>query len=115
MPFKYPDGPDDHDGIIQYDKDIAQADRSFWHAVEMAAWRNILFFLGIQRIVYSTAAQFWRPLGLGKDTPRPVTNKVKPLINDLASKLVGFKPPITWGPGSGLCGGLRGGTGEYGH
>jgi len=100
MAFNYPNGPDDHSGIIQYAKDIAQANRTFWHAVEMAAWRNILFFMGIQRLVYSSVAQFWRPLGLSKDTPRPVTNRVKPLINDLASKLIGFKPPITWGPGS---------------
>lgn len=99
MSFEYPNGPEDTDGILRYRDDIRQANRSYWQTVETNAWQNILFFIGKQWIEYSNALTFWRPMVPSKK-PRPVTNRVKSLVNDLASKLVSFKPPITWGPGS---------------
>jgi len=95
----YPNGPQDQQGILNYDKAAREMHRPFWTAVETQAWKNILFYLGLQRIQYSPAVRFWRP----KTQDRkflPVTNMVKTLVNDLASKLIAFKPPITWGPGS---------------
>ena len=97
--FTYPNGPQDHDGILRYAKDVAQSNRAFWNAVEIQAWKNILYFIGLQRITYSPAARFWRPLAISA-SKYPVTNRIKVLINDFASKVVAFKPPVTWGPGS---------------
>jgi hypothetical protein len=99
MSFEYPNGPQDKDGILRYRDDIRQANRSYWQAVELKAWENILFYIGKHWIEYSNALAFWRPMVPTKK-PRPVTNRVKSLVNDLSSKLVSFKPPITWGPGS---------------
>lgn len=98
MAFDYPNGPEDSEGILRYRDDVNRAHQDFWQAVELQAWKNILFYLGIQNIVYSPSLRFWRPLV--ESARKPVTNKVKMLVNDLASKLVAFKPPITWGPGS---------------
>jgi hypothetical protein len=103
MAFEYPNGYQDIDGILRYAKDVGQANLTFWNAIERQAQENILMFIGgqLQWWTYSSNIRAWRPLGLSKDTPpRPVTNRIKPLINDLASKLVGFKPPLTWSPGS---------------
>ena len=100
MAFTYPKGPQDEEGILQYGKDARLAHRPIWDAVELNAWQNLLFGLGQQWIMPSTALRFWIPMPLDDDIPRPVCNRCKPLVNDLASKLVGFKPPITWGPGS---------------
>lgn len=99
MAFTYPDGPQDTDGILRYRDDIRQAHRAYWKAVELKAWENILFYLGKHWIEYSSPLAFWRPMVPSKK-PRPVTNRVKSLVNDLASKLVSFRPPLTWGPGS---------------
>ena len=100
MAFQYPTSIEDLDGILQYARDIRGANRTYWDAVETQGWKAILYFLGIQWITYSSTLRFWRPIGFRKDQPRPVTNLIKPLINDLASKLVGFKPPLSWSPGS---------------
>lgn len=95
----YPNGPEDSEGILRYAKAVGDTNQAFWDQVEIQAWKNILFYLGLQRIKYSSSIKFWRPVALDR-ARLPVTNKVKTLVNDLASKLVAFKPPITWGPGS---------------
>jgi len=100
MALKYPDSLQDTDGILRYNAETRGMNRTFWDAVEMQSWKSILFFLGLQWLAPMLSIRFWRPLGFKKDQPRPVTNRVKPLTNDLASKLVGFEPPITWSPGS---------------
>ena len=95
----YPNGPQDTAGIVAYARTLRDLNTAFWNTIELQAWKNILFFLGNQRIRYSPAVRFWRPMT--QDRSRlPVTNVCKTLVNDLASKLVAFKPPITWGPGS---------------
>lgn len=98
--FKYPDGDQDFEGIREYAKDIIGANRYFRHEIERAALRNVLYYLGVQWIKYDPELRIWRPLGLKKTTPRPVTNKFAALANTTISSLIGYRVPITFGPAS---------------
>ena len=98
--FKYPQGDQDFEGIREYARDIIGANRYFRHEIERAALRNVLFYLGVQWIKYDPELRIWRPLGLKKTTPRPVTNKFAALANTTVSSLVGYRVPITFGPSS---------------
>ena len=96
--LKYPEGYDDHEAIKDYANQCHRAARSYRIEVERAAQRNVLYFLGVQWIKYDTAIRLWRPIAVGKRTPRPMTNKVAPLINQAVANLMNYKPPITYSP-----------------
>lgn len=98
--FKYPEGLEDVQGIKAYAEDVAMADRYFRHEIERTALRNILYYLGVQWIRYDPQLRVWRPQGLKKTVPRPVTNRVAMLSNLAASTLVAYKVPVTYGPAS---------------
>ena len=98
--FRYPSDLDDHEAIRQYAGDVIGSNRYFRHEIERAALRNVLYFLGVQWIKYDPELRIWRPLGLKKATPRPVTNKLASLINTTVSSLVSYRVPITYGPAS---------------
>ena len=98
--FKYPNGVEDFEAIRQYADDVVGANRYFRHEIERAALRNILMYIGVQWIKYDPELRIWRPLGLKKSTPRPVTNKLAALANTTISTLVSYKVPITYGPAS---------------
>ena len=98
--FAYPQGPDDYEKIKQFTQDVIGSNRYFRHEIERAALRNVIFYLGIQWVTYDATLRIWRPMGLKKNTPRPVTNKLAALANTTASTLVAYKVPITFGPAS---------------
>lgn len=98
--LKYPDGPDDHESILTYANHAHRAARSYRIEVERAAQRNVLYFLGVQWIKYDHAIRLWRPIAVGKRTPRPMTNKIAGLVNQQVSNLLSYKPPITYSPAS---------------
>ena len=98
--FRYPEGVEDLEGIKQYAADVIGANRYFRHEIERAALRNVLFFLGVQWIKYDPTLRIWRPQGLKRSTPRPVTNKLASLVNTTVSSLVSYRVPITYGPAS---------------
>jgi hypothetical protein len=96
--MKYPDGPDDHVAILEYANNAHRAARSYRVEVERAAQRNVLYFLGVQWIKYDQAIRLWRPIAVGKRTPRPMTNRIAPLCNQQVANLMSYKPPITYSP-----------------
>ena len=95
-----PEGPDDHQGIINYSETIIDRNRAYRLDIERQALRNVLFYLGLQWIRFDPQLRTWRPLALKRTTPRPITNKLAAIVNHVCSQLQGFKPPITVGPGS---------------
>ena len=98
--FQYPKSVDDFEAIKQYSDDVIGSNRYFRQEIERAALRNVLMYLGVQWIKYDPDLRVWRPLGLKKSTPRPVTNKLSALANTTISTLVSYKVPITYGPAS---------------
>lgn len=96
--LKYPEGPDDHEAILFYANQAHRAARSYRIEVERATQRNVLYFLGVQWIKYDHAIRLWRPIAVGKRTPRPMTNRVASLVNTAVSQLLSNKPPITYSP-----------------
>lgn len=98
--FRYPEGLEDHEHIKQYANTVIASNRYFRHEIERAALRNVLYFIGVQWIKYDPELRIWRPLGLRKATPRPVTNKLASLVNTTVSSLVSYRVPITFGPAS---------------
>lgn len=98
--FKYPTDLTDNEGIKAYAADVIGSNRYFRHEIERAALRNVLFYLGVQWIKYDPTLRIWRPQGLKKATPRPVTNKLASLVNTTVSSLVSYRVPITYGPAS---------------
>jgi len=96
----YPNGEQDYEGIKKYADAVLGSDRQFQQEVQRAALRNVLMYLGVQWITYDPRLRSWRPMGLKKNIPRPVTNKLASLANTTISTLVSYKVPITFGPAS---------------
>jgi len=73
----YPQGPNDHDGILKYANSVGKLIPliSICRAV---AQRNILYYAGYQWIKYDSGIRGYRPVAMKRTTPRPVTNKVPP-------------------------------------
>ncbi len=98
--LKYPQGPEDKEAILAYVNTAHRSARSYRIEVERAAQRNVLYYLGVQWIKYDNAIRLWRPIAVGKRTPRPMTNRIAPLVNQAVSNLMNFKPPTTYSPAS---------------
>lgn len=92
----YPDGPEDHDGIVAYTQRITETQSAHHHELERQALRNILYYLGYQWITYEQSQRLYRPMGLKKGVPRPVTNKIAPMVNTATSNLVAYRVPLTY-------------------
>jgi len=98
--LEYPKGLDDKDAILLYANTALRSARSYRIEIERAAQRNVLYYLGVQWIKYDQHIRFWRPIAVGKKTPRPVTNRVASLVNQSVANILNFKPPITYSPAS---------------
>lgn len=94
----YPNGPEDHEGIVQYANDAHRMARSYRVEIERACQRNVLYWLGVQWIKYDQSIRMWRPIAVGKRTPRPMTNRIASLVNQAVSNLLNFRPPVTYSP-----------------
>ena len=97
--LEYPKGHKDHEGILRYTEVVMARGQGWRHRLESNAMSNILNYLGIHWLVYDEVLRAHRPLGLKRNTPRPTTNRIAPLVNTTTSRLVAFKPPITVRPG----------------
>lgn len=94
----YPNGPEDHAGLIKYADQVAALGRSYRLDIERQAYTNILYYLGKQWMTWDRGLRTLRPLALKKTTPRPVTNKVASIANSAVSRLVAYNPRITYSP-----------------
>ena len=93
-----PHGYKDYGRIETYGDGIVHQSRAFRLDVEREIIRNVFFFLGLHWIKFDTRYQTYRPMGLRKTTPRPVTNKIAAITEAVCSSLIGFKPPVTISP-----------------
>jgi len=93
-----PRGYEDKERIEQYAEFVVGASRAFRLDVEREIVRNVFFYLGLHWIKFDSRYQTYRPMGLRKTTPRPVTNKIAAITEAVVSQLVGFKPPVTISP-----------------
>jgi len=60
--------------------------------IERNWWGNILYFLGIQWIVYDTNARRWRQRKLSPAVPTPVTNLFRSTLDTVKSALAQHEP-----------------------
>src|SRR3989304_8697481 len=97
--IEYPSGPDDHEGIKTYATNLIEATKGWRFDLDRGNMQKILYYLGHQWVTYDRSLATWRPIGLRKTTPRPVTNKIAPLVNDTSSRLAQHKAPLTFRPG----------------
>ena len=95
---EYPNGPNDHDGIRNYAQNLIEATKGWRYDLDRGNMQKILYYLGHQWIAFDRGLQTWRPVGLRKTTPRPVTNKIAPLVNNTISRLSMHKAPLTFRP-----------------
>ncbi len=65
-----------------------------------AAYRNILFFQGVQWINWDRRINRFRPSILTKGTPTPVTNKFAETVDALISVFARIEPRLHFAPGS---------------
>lgn len=75
----------------------AQAER---YTLERDWFRNVLFFIGIQWIIYSTHTRKWQPRRIAKWVPRPVTNKFAAIANTIMQVLSTKDPEVRARPGT---------------
>lgn len=95
----YPDGPEDHEGIIRYMRNLVEAQSAWRQELNRNSMRNILYSTGNQWLTYDLGLQAWRPMGIRKSTPRPITNRIGPLVGNTVSRLIKNRPPLTYRPG----------------
>lgn len=82
-----------------YDKarNKSQAER---YSYERDWFRNVLYYLGIQWIIYSPQTRKWKPRRINKWVPRPVTNKFASVANTIMQVLSAKEPDTRARPGS---------------
>ena len=97
--IEYPAGPTDHIGIRNYVQNLIETTKGWRYDLDRGNMQKILYYLGHQWVTYDRGLQTWRPVGLRKTTPRPVTNKIAPLVNSTISRLSMHKAPLTFRPG----------------
>ena len=97
--IEYPNGPEDHNGIRNYVENLVEATKGWRFDLDRGNMQKILYYLGHQWVTYDRGMMTWRPVGLRKTTPRPVTNKIAPLVNNTISRLSSHKAPLTFRPG----------------
>lgn len=96
---EYPQGPKDHAGILLYSENLIDSTRGWRFDMDRGNMQKILYYLGHQWVTYDRGLMTWRPIGLTKTTPRPVTNKIAPLVNNTVSRLSQHRAPLTFRPG----------------
>jgi len=77
---------------------FTQRDRFTRWMFEREWFRNVLFYIGKQWIIYSVTNRRWRPRSLPNWFPQPVTNKFAEKMNDIISALSQGRVPITYNP-----------------
>src|SRR6266568_255297 len=77
---------------------FSQRDRFTRWMFEREWFRNILFYIGKQWIIYSITNRRWRPRSLPNWFPQPVTNKFAEKMNEIISTLASGRVPITYNP-----------------
>jgi hypothetical protein len=65
-----------------------------------AAWRNILFYRGLQWIKWDRGVGRWRTAKLQTNTPTPVTNIFASTMDALISVFARIEPQLNYRPGS---------------
>ncbi len=65
-----------------------------------AAYRNILFYRGVQWIKWDRTINRWRPARLPRNTPTPVTNVFASTMDALVSVFARIEPTLNFRPGS---------------
>jgi hypothetical protein len=75
----------------------SQAER---YSYEREWFRNVLFFMGIQWIVYSPQTRKWQPRRIAKWVPRPVTNKFASVASTIMQVLSSKDPDVRARPAS---------------
>jgi hypothetical protein len=98
LELTYPNGPTDHEGILKYANSASDSYTPYWFDVERLAQRAILYYAGYQWIKHDNAIRGFRPIAMKRSTPRPVTNKVAPCVNQAVSNIVVYRPPVTYTP-----------------
>ena len=90
----------DHGAI----KDLLLRKRGEWakgrEPFVRAAYRNILFYRGIQWIKWDRTINRWRPARLPKNVPTPVTNIFASTMDALISVFARVEPTLNFRPGS---------------
>jgi hypothetical protein len=82
-----------------YEKARQRSQSERW-SLERDWFRNILYFIGLQWIVYSTPTRKWKPRNIAKWVPRPVTNKFAAIANTIMQVLSSKDPDVRARPGS---------------
>lgn len=77
---------------------FTQRDRFTRWMFEREWFRNVLFYIGKQWIIYSVTNRRWRPRSLPNWFPQPVTNKFAEKMNDIISAVAQGRVPITYNP-----------------
>lgn len=77
---------------------FAQRDRFTRWLFEREWFRNVLFYIGKQWIIYSITNRRWRPRSLPNWFPQPVTNKFAEKANDIISAMAQGRVPIVYNP-----------------
>lgn len=65
-----------------------------------AAYRNVLFYRGIQWIKWDRTINRWRPARLPRNTPTPVTNVFGSTMDALTSIFARIEPTLNFRPGA---------------
>ena len=100
MSLIFPKNAGDKKGIVEYADRAMAIGKGYRMAIQRNGYRNVLYNHGIQWLTYDGSLNLYRPLGLSKTTPRPVTNRVASITNTAASSLVSYRVPITFAPAS---------------
>lgn len=77
---------------------FTQRDRFTRWMFEREWFRNVLFYIGKQWIIYSITNRRWRPRSLPNWFPQPVTNKFAEKANDIISAMAQGRVPIVYNP-----------------
>lgn len=75
-----------------------QRDRFTRWLFEREWFRNVLFYIGKQWVIYSITSRRWRPRSLPNWFPQPVTNKFAEKMNDIIGSMAQGRVPITYNP-----------------
>lgn len=92
--------PNTEEGILHEIEETYGRYRRYRYNFERTWYRNILFLLGIQWIIWDETQRIWRKRKLRNWVPTPVTNKFMEGAERLASILSRIEPNWIFAPGS---------------
>lgn len=84
----------DIDKIIELHDRSALRGQAERYSYERDWFRNVLYLLGVQWIVYSPASRKWQPRKIAKWVPRPVTNKFASVAMSMIQVLTQRDPVV---------------------